>query len=64
MSSFKGFKRVTQGEPLSPNIFNLVVGAVVSHWVEDMVEISGGQDRWGQEVRHQKYLFYMDGGGA
>ena len=28
---FKGFCRVTQGDPLSPTIFNIVVDAVVRH---------------------------------
>ena len=29
----KVFRGVTQGEPLSPKIFNVVVDAVVHHWV-------------------------------
>ena len=29
---FHGDRDVTQGEPLSPTIFNMVVGAVVRHW--------------------------------
>ena len=31
--AFTGARGVTQGYPLSPNIFNVVVDAVVSHWV-------------------------------
>ena len=30
---FKGGRVVTQGDPLSPTIFNVVVDAVVRHWV-------------------------------
>ena len=36
-SAFQGFRGVTQGDPLSPTILNVVVDAVVSHWVEVMV---------------------------
>ena len=30
--AFKGARGVTQGDPLSPTIFNVVVDAVVRHW--------------------------------
>ena len=30
---FKGYQGVTQGETLSPTIFNVVVDAVIRHWV-------------------------------
>ena len=39
-SSFQGFRGVTQGVPLSPTILNVVVGAVVRHWVKGMMEIA------------------------
>ena len=35
---FKGARGVTQGEPPSPTIFNVVVDAVVRHWVTLAVE--------------------------
>ena len=31
--AFKGAWGVTQGDPLSPTIFNVVVDLVVRHWV-------------------------------
>ena len=51
---------MTQGDPLTPTIFNLVVDAVVGHWVSVMVE---GAEDWGgrrQEGRHKNYLFYAE----
>ena len=32
-TGFKGERGVTQSDPLSPTIFNVVVDAVVRHWV-------------------------------
>ena len=31
---FKGYRGVTQGDPMSPKIFNTVIDAVIRHWVE------------------------------
>ena len=41
----KGERGVTQGNPLSPTIFNVVVDAVVRHWVTGFIadaEVRGG----------------------
>ena len=35
--AFKGARGVTQGDPLSPTIFNVGVDAVVRHWIEGLV---------------------------
>ena len=56
-AAFTGARGVTQGYPLSPAIFNVVVGAVVRHWVLVVVEVAEDQGRRGQEGRHQNYLF-------
>ena len=59
-AGFKGYQGVTQVYLLSPTIFNVVVGAVVRHWVTLMVD---GAEEWGergQEGRHQNALFYAD----
>ena len=34
---FKGHRWVTQGDPLSPTIFNIVVDEVIRHWIKFMV---------------------------
>ena len=51
---FHGFRGVTQGDPLSPTIFNMVVDAVANNWVEKMVERACGQGGRGREEKHQK----------
>ena len=50
---------MTQGDPLSPTIFNVVVDAVVRHWVNMALE--EGEKRGG-EGRHQAAFFYADDG--
>ena len=39
-TAFQVFRGVTQGDPLSPTIFNVVVDTVFRHWVEVLVERS------------------------
>ena len=37
--AFQDFQEVTQGVPLSPTIFNVVVDAVVRHWVSLVADV-------------------------
>ena len=53
---------MTQGDPLSPNILNVVVDAVVCHWVMLAVEEAEKRGERGKEGRHQAALFYVDDG--
>ena len=53
---------MTQGNPLSPTIFNVVVDAVVRHWVTLEVEEAEKRGERGKEGRHQADLFYADNG--
>ena len=61
-TAFQGAHGVTQGDPLSPTIFNVVVDEVVRNWVT--VVIAGAEERGelGKEGRHQTALFYTDDG--
>ena len=36
-TAFKGERRVTQGYPLYPTIFNVVVDVAVHHWVARVI---------------------------
>ena len=59
---FKGERGVTQGDPLSPTIFNVVVDAVVRHWVNGLVDEAEEKGETGREGRHQSVVFYADDG--
>ena len=61
-AAFKGARVVTQKDPLSPTIFNVVVDVVVQHWVEVMVEGVGERGDCGEDGRHQNALVYVDNG--
>ena len=61
-TAFKGAWGVTQGNPLSPTIFNVVVDAVVRHWVTLEIEDAEKRGERGKEGRHQAALFYADDG--
>ena len=51
-AAFKGARGVTQGDPLSPIILNMVVDAVVRHCVTMMVEGTEERGERGHEGRH------------
>ena len=53
---------MTQGDPLSPTILNVVVDAVVRHWSTIAVTEAETRGEWGREGRHKASLFYADDG--
>ena len=63
-AAFKGSQGVMQGNLLSPTIFNLVVDAVMRHWVAVMAEGAEERDERGQEGRHNNPLLYEEHGMA
>ena len=56
--AFKGDRGVTQGDTLSPPIFNVVVDAVVRHWVTMALAEAEKRGERGSVVSHQAALFY------
>ena len=61
-TAFKGERGVTQGDPLSPTIFNVVVDTVVRHWVTGVIADAEERGKLGKEGRHQAAMFYADDG--
>ena len=53
---------MTQGDPIYPTIFNVVVDAVMCHWVSVIVEGAEERGKRGKEGRNQNALFYADYG--
>ena len=53
--ALKGAWGVTQGDQLSPTIFNVVVDAMVRHWVTMALEEA---EKRGNEGRLQAAIFY------
>ena len=53
---------MTKGEPLSPTIFNVVVDAVVHHWVTMTLGEAEKRGERGNKGRHQAALLYADDG--
>ena len=51
-TTFNGEHGVTQGGPLSPTIFNVVVDALVRHWVTGVIADAGEWSKLGKEGRH------------
>ena len=60
--AFKRERAVTQGDPLFPTIFNVVMDAVVRHWVTGVIADAEARGDLVKEGRHQTALFYADDG--
>ena len=48
--------------PTDPHHFNVLVDAVVWHWISLVEGGTGGQYRLGREVQHNAAFFYADDG--
>ena len=54
---FKGYRSVTQVYPLSPTIFNVVVDAVIQHWVMVVVATEVGSEVLGVSIQDLAAFF-------
>ena len=58
----KGYRVVTQREPLYPTLFNLVVDAVIRHWVTVVAATEAGTEGLGLLIWDLVAYFYADDG--
>ena len=56
---FKGFHGVTQGNPLSPIIFNLIMEPVMNQWVM-VIEKEAIPEGLGWSIQRLLVYFYAD----
>eukprot|EP00956_Cyclotella_meneghiniana_P003690 scaffold4479_cov46-Cyclotella_meneghiniana.AAC.3 len=59
---FKSFRGVTQGGPLSPKIFNILVDAIVREWLRQILGDEAAAEGVGAAVSVFLALFYIDDG--
>ena len=55
---FRGLRGFTQGYPLSPTIFNMVVVSVMRHWVILVAGEEAGLDGFGRAIQWISAFFY------
>ena len=48
---FKGYHRVTKGDPLYPTIFNMALDDVIRHWVTVVAPTKEGMEGLGLSIR-------------
>ena len=63
-AAFKGKSGVTQGDPLFPTIFNMVVDAVFRHWLEGLKAANEEKGAKGGGGISRRYFTRMTGWSA
>ena len=61
ITPFKGHQGVTHRYPLSTTIFNMLVDAVIRHWVALMSGYEAGPGGFGWSIQWMAEFFYTDG---
>ena len=65
-STFKGQHTVTQGDPLSPTIFNVVIDTILQHWVTMVSAMEGtvepDTEGFRRYVQRMAEYFYAENG--
>ena len=56
----EGYQGVTQGDLLSPMLFNVVIKALICHWITVVVEGEVGPGGFGRAVQSMVKFFYVD----
>ena len=56
---FKWYRGLTQRDPLSPNLFNVILDVVVRPWLRIMVEDARGTELFYHAVQQLDSFFYM-----
>ena len=59
---FKGNWGVTQGGPLSPTLFNVLVDAMTWHWIMVLADVGAGTGGFVRAVHMMVMFFYADNG--
>ena len=57
---FKAYRGVTQGGPLSPRIFNVMVDAIVREWLRQVLGVEAARHGYEDEFRILMAIFYAD----
>ena len=61
-SPFQGYCGLTQGNPLPPPVFDVVVDAVIQHWIMVVVPEESGTKRLRETFQELPVFFYADDG--
>ena len=62
MTPFKGYRGINKRDPLSPTIFNLVVDAIILHWVKVVDAPEADAEGLVVSIQDSEDYFYANGG--